>query len=396
MIQYDNSAFYYFMGVMLQFYLLPASYYNIKEFYLFLEARANVGKDLGLGRTEAERTKFQRIREERKKCNNLFTSCFTVQFIILICLCGLFAFIMSLALSDSEIMQFDPYNILGVEAGAEIRDIKRAYRKQSLIWHPDKNPGNAAAEDKFMIIAKAYEALTDPEARDNWEKYGNPDGKQSMEVSIGLPSLFMDSKNHTAVMIVYLLLLVIVIPTGVWKYYSWSRAYMDAVLTETYSVFGDLKILSHNTQLKYVPEIVCMAAEYRDLDQFLKKDKTIAMAMGKLEKKLKSEGMLLRPMFRASDKNKIANFFNHFHGNKLAFLLLNAHLNRIQIDECLVKPSHKMLRKLPLLLESLANIGEERTKACGANPRMIAMAAQWLNTVHNVLTFSQCATQAVW
>ena len=55
MIQYDNSAFYYFMGVMLQFYLLPASYYNIKEFYLFLEARANVGKDLGLGRTEPEK-----------------------------------------------------------------------------------------------------------------------------------------------------------------------------------------------------------------------------------------------------------------------------------------------------------------------------------------------------
>ena len=83
-IQYDNSAFYYFMGTMLQFYLLPATWYNIKQFYLFLEARANVGKDLGKGRTAAERKKFERIREERRKCNNLFTSCFTVQFIILI------------------------------------------------------------------------------------------------------------------------------------------------------------------------------------------------------------------------------------------------------------------------------------------------------------------------
>merc|ERR1711865_614066 len=84
----------------------------------------------------------------------------------------------------------------------------------------DKNPNNQGAEEKFMVIAKAYEALTDPEARENWEKYGNPDGKQSMEVSIGLPSLLMDSGNHTMVMIVYLLILVIVIPTGVWKYYS--------------------------------------------------------------------------------------------------------------------------------------------------------------------------------
>ena len=395
-IQYDNSAFYYFMGVMLQFYLLPATWYNIKQFYLFLEARANVGKDLGLGRTEAERRKFQRIREERKKCNNLFTSCFSVQFIILLALWALFAFIMSLAMVDSEIMQFDPYKILGVETGAEIKQIKRAYRKQSLIWHPDKNPNNPAAEDKFMIIAKAYEALTDPEARENWEKYGNPDGRQtSMEVSIGLPSYLMDSQNHTLVMIVYLLVLVIVIPTGVWKYYSWSRAYMDAVLTETYSVFGDLKLYNQNTSMKNIPEILCMAAEYRGLDLFLK-DKKTAAALGSLEKQLKVNGLLPKPMFRAFEGKKLEKFFNHFRGNKLAFLVLYAHLNRVTVDESLMKAQKIVLKKLPLLVNSLANIGEERTKACGANPRFISMAGQWLMTVHNVLMFSQCVTQAVW
>tara|TARA_B100000780_G_C20925491_1_gene368843 strand:- start:68 stop:721 length:654 start_codon:yes stop_codon:yes gene_type:complete len=213
-IQYDNSAFYYFTGVMLQFYLLPATYYNITSLWDFLKARAHIGESLGEGRTAAEKKKFERIREERKKCGNLFTSCFTVQFVILFALWGLFSFIMILAAADSEIMTFDPYKILGVETGADVRSIKKAYRKQSLIWHPDKNPNNQGAEEKFMVIAKAYEALTDPEARENWEKYGNPDGKQSMEVSIGLPSLLMDSGNHTMVMIVYLLILVIVIPTG--------------------------------------------------------------------------------------------------------------------------------------------------------------------------------------
>ena len=46
---YDNSAFYYFFGVMLQIYLLPATYYNAKQFYNFLVARASAGKDLGQG-----------------------------------------------------------------------------------------------------------------------------------------------------------------------------------------------------------------------------------------------------------------------------------------------------------------------------------------------------------
>ena len=45
--------------------------------------------------------------------------------------------------------------------GAEAREIKRAYRSLSLQYHPDKNPGNKMAEDMFMKIAKAYEALTD-------------------------------------------------------------------------------------------------------------------------------------------------------------------------------------------------------------------------------------------
>jgi translocation protein SEC63 len=394
-IQYDNSAFYYFMGTMLQFYLLPATWYNIKQFYLFLEARANVGKDLGKGRTAAERKKFERIREERKKCNNLFTSCFTVQFIILLLLWALFVFIMALAGADSEIMQFDPYKILGVETDAEMKQIKRAYRKQSLIWHPDKNPGNAAAEDKFMTIAKAYEALTDPEARENWKNYGNPDGKQSMEVSIGLPSYLMDSENHSTVMIIYLLVLVIVIPVCVWKYYSWSRAYMDAVLTETYTVFGDIKLFNQNTSMKHIPEVICMAAEFKDLDEVLKVKKA-ADALGNVEKKLKIKGMLPKPMFRSFEGKKIEGFFNHFRGNKLAFILMYAHLNREPIDDCLVKASEKVLKKVPLLIESLAHIGEERTKASGANPRTIAISGQWLMAVHNVLLFSQCMTQAIW
>jgi DnaJ domain len=66
---------------------------------------------------------------------------------------------------SAGLAQFDPYAILGIELGADAKDIKRAYRSLSLQYHPDKNPGNKMAEDMFMKIAKAYEALTDATVR---------------------------------------------------------------------------------------------------------------------------------------------------------------------------------------------------------------------------------------
>lgn len=74
--------------------------------------------------------------------------------------------------------------ILQVERGASDGEIKSSYRKLSLLYHPDKNPGNEEAAKMFMDVAKAYETLTDPTAKENWEQYGNPDGKQSFAVSV--------------------------------------------------------------------------------------------------------------------------------------------------------------------------------------------------------------------
>ena len=85
---------------------------------------------------------------------------------------------------------------MGVASNAEDKEIRKAYRKLSLEYHPDKNPGNKIAEEMFMKVAKAYEALTDDEAKRNWLEYGNPDGKQSLEVSIGLPSFLLDVAKH--------------------------------------------------------------------------------------------------------------------------------------------------------------------------------------------------------
>jgi DnaJ-class molecular chaperone len=67
----------------------------------------------------------------------------------------------------------DYYKILGVARNATEKDIKAAYRKLARKYHPDVNPGDKAAEDKFKEIGEAYEVLSDPEKRRRYDQFGS-------------------------------------------------------------------------------------------------------------------------------------------------------------------------------------------------------------------------------
>ncbi|MDQ6889491.1 MAG: DnaJ domain-containing protein, partial [Bacteroidota bacterium] len=67
----------------------------------------------------------------------------------------------------------DYYEILGVNKSVTADEIKKAYRKVAMQYHPDRNPGDHTAEEKFKEAAEAYEILSDPDKRAKYDRFGH-------------------------------------------------------------------------------------------------------------------------------------------------------------------------------------------------------------------------------
>ncbi|GKY98046.1 hypothetical protein MPSEU_000763000 [Mayamaea pseudoterrestris] len=365
MLQYDNSAFYFFLLSMLSFYLIPSWYGILSRVYRILSAS---DKEIGaVTRTTAEQKKAEQLKKETKGLTQLLTRSFLTNLAVTVILTLVFLWLLYKVTSDEgQVNSFDPFTILEIDSGADSKIIKKAYRRLSLVYHPDKNPGDRAAAAKFIMVKKAYESLTDETAKENWEKYGNPDGKQSLEVSIGLPAFLLDTNYRNLVLVAYLIIMVVVIPLAVWTYYSDSSQYGEKdVMYDTYSWFHHA--LSDSSPVRSLPESLAGAAEFRTRNKPTDagERKEIADLM---QKDIKAS--MTKPKF------------NHpvvVKGN----LLLHAHLLR---KSNLLSP--KLQDDLKYMLRCSNSLIEAMISVCKHQ--------EWLNTAIQCIEFGQCVAQAMW
>jgi molecular chaperone DnaJ len=81
--------------------------------------------------------------------------------------------------------QQDFYELLGINKGADEKEIKKAYRRLAMKYHPDRNPDDKAAEEKFKEIQKAYDVLSDPEKKARYDQFGHAGVDPSMGGGFG-------------------------------------------------------------------------------------------------------------------------------------------------------------------------------------------------------------------
>lgn len=64
----------------------------------------------------------------------------------------------------------DFYEVLGIQKGADEMEIKKAFRKKAMEFHPDRNPGDKVSEEKFKEVNEAYSILSDPQKKDKYDR----------------------------------------------------------------------------------------------------------------------------------------------------------------------------------------------------------------------------------
>lgn len=200
-LQYDDSAFWFFSLATLTCLAIPIAKSLISTIRSFRHFRAKHDQMCSCSICLAKRPKILASRK-------LPFTFYRKLFFFLLLLFGIYK-VGSLALEASNFKSFDPYELLEIEFGASDKEIKAAYRKMARKHHPDLNPGDALAANRFIQINKAYECLIDPKFKENCAKFGNPEGHSSFQVGIALPTFLLEKENSQLILSIFFLMLLL-------------------------------------------------------------------------------------------------------------------------------------------------------------------------------------------
>uniref|UniRef100_A0A3Q4N4R9 SEC63 homolog, protein translocation regulator n=1 Tax=Neolamprologus brichardi TaxID=32507 RepID=A0A3Q4N4R9_NEOBR len=244
---------------------------------------------------------------------------------------------------DREYQEYNPYEVLSLDPGASLSEIKKQYRVLSLKYHPDKGGDEAT----FMRIAKAYAALTNEQSRQNWEMYGNPDGPGATSFGIALPAWIVDQKNSMLVLLVYGLAFMVILPVvvGTWWYRS-IRYSGDQILINTTQLFMHFMCKTPNMNMKRLIMVLTAALEF---DPRNNKEATIRPTDNV------EVPQLIRELGNINVKKKEPPFYYPY--SLKARVLVLAHLARMDVSEELEEDQRFVVKKTPALLQEMINVG---------------------------------------
>uniref|UniRef100_A0A2K6Q3K6 Translocation protein SEC63 homolog n=1 Tax=Rhinopithecus roxellana TaxID=61622 RepID=A0A2K6Q3K6_RHIRO len=343
--QYDDSGntFFYFLTSFVGLIVIPATYYlwprdqNAEQIRL-----KNIRKVYG-------RCMWYRLRLLKPQPNIIPT----VKKIVLLAGWALFLFLAyKVSKTDREYQEYNPYEVLNLDPGATVAEIKKQYRLLSLKYHPDKG----GDEVMFMRIAKAYAALTDEESRKNWEEFGNPDGNNIIFL-LNLYSFFILS---------FLILFV-----------------GDQILIRTTQIYTYFVYKTRNMDMKRLIMVLAGASEF---DPQYNKDATSRP----------TDNILIPQLIReigSINLKKNEPPLTCPYSLKARVLLLS-HLARMKIPETLEEDQQFMLKKCPALLQEMVNVICQLI-VMARNREEREFRAPTLASLENCMKLSQMAVQGL-
>lgn len=282
---------------------------------------------------------------------------------------------------STEVQVFEPFSILGLEPGVTEAEIKKAYRRLSIQYHPDKNPDPEANKYFVDFISKAYQALTDPVSRENFEKYGHPDGRQGLQMGIALPKFLLEIDGASGgILLLGIVGVCIILPL------------MIAVIYLSRSAKYTGNYVMHSTMYGYYVNMKPSLAPSKVMDLFVKATEYRELPVRRTdEEPIQKLFVLVRSELNLDLKNirqEQMKFFKQHPGWVKTELLIQAHLTRetSELSPNLKADLKRVLELAPRLLEELMKMTVIPRPPQGHG---------WLRPATGVVELLQCLTQAV-
>lgn len=372
-LDYDDSAFYFFASAML---IIIITIYIIYLFKSLSSEKSIIEHTQSVCKCDTCQSK---LRDEIEKSKTkLFSKKFMFKFGFLLFLAALLYLCVQRAESVDSIKSFDPFEILDIPHDATEKEIKKAFRKKSLETHPDKNPDDPFAASKFLQVTRAHNALTDELSRENYKKYGNPDGPGPMKIAIGLPYFLMKKDNQIASLLISFLFILVLIPAGFFFWYSSSYVYTDKGLRQENERMFAMG-LNENLSFADCPKLIAWAADFEEIDIKSKQELEVLSNMN--SGLLKNRG----PTLNAKTGKIVKNYKPH--------MLLLAYMHRGELSPYYQEIVRDIVSKVPNIVELWIDICLQFHFTYRAKRSRKNMS---FNAMKNIMKFSQYCTQGLW